>query len=277
MPPADRVATFDNDGTLWVERPAYIQLFFAMQRLKEMAAADPTLLDKPSYQAAVSGDLKYFVGLYPGDLPSLMQVLFDSHAGMSQKDFERLAYDFLTNHRHPDYGVPYKQCIYQPMTELIDFLKDNGFKVYIASAGGMSFMRTISEEIYQIPRENVIGSNITFEIGRVEGKLTLLRKAGLVDPVDDGPGKPVNIELHIGRPPILAVGNSDGDIEMLEHAESSGLPFLNILLHHDDPVREYAYDQGAERALKMAKEQGWKIISMKKDWGRVFAFDEEFI
>jgi phosphoserine phosphatase len=274
VPPADRVATFDNDGTLWVEKPAYIQLFFAIQRLKEMAIADPTLRDKPAFQAAATGDMGYFAGLYPGDMPALMQAVFDSHAGMSQREFERLANDFLSNARHPRFGVPYKRCLYQPMLELMAYLQANRFKVFIASAGGMSFMRTVSEEVYRVPRENVIGSNITFEVGREDGKLILLRKPGLVDPPDDGPGKPVNIELHIGRPPILTGGNSNGDIEMLEFAEASGKPFLNLLLHHDDAEREYAYDGGAEKALRLARERGWTVISMKDDFRAVFPFQE---
>lgn len=273
VPPVERVATFDNDGTLWVEKPAYIQLIFAIQRLKEMSKADPGLLDRPAFQAAARDDMGYFGALYPGDIPALMQAIFDSHAGMSQRQFERLAYDFLSNARHPRFGVPYKLCIYQPMLELMTYLKGNGFKVYIASAGGMSFMRTVSEEIYGVSRENVIGSNITFEIGREDGKLILLRKPGLVDPPDDGPGKPVNIELHIGRPPIVAGGNSKGDIEMLEFAEASGLPFLNLLLHHDDAEREYAYDGGAEKALRLAEEHGWTVISMKNDFRTVFPFE----
>jgi len=272
LPLPERVATFDNDGTLWVEKPAYIQLFFAIQRLKDMAEADPGLLNQPSFQAAAAGDLGYFAGLYPADLPALMQIVFDSHAGMSQPEFERLAYDFLSNAHHPHIGVPYKQCIYQPMLELMAYLQVNGFRVFIASAGGMSFMRTISEEVYRIPRENVIGSNITFEVGRRDGKLTLMRRPGLVDPPDDGPGKPVNIELHIGRPPILAGGNSNGDIEMMEYAEVSGKPFLNLLVHHDDAEREYAYDGGAERALRLAKERSWTVVSMKDDFRSVFPF-----
>lgn len=270
VPAAERVATFDNDGTLWVEKPAYIQLFFAIQRLKDMGEVDPTLLEKPAFKAAAIGDIGYFAGLYPGDIPALMQIIYDSHAGMSQREFERLAYGFLSNTRHPRFGVPYKQCVYQPMLELMAYLKENDFKIFIASAGGMSFMRVVSEEIYQVPRENVIGSNITFEVGRENGKLILLRKPGLVDPPDDGPGKPVNIELHIGLPPILAAGNSDGDIEMLEFAEASGKPFLNLLLHHDDDEREYAYDHGAEKALQLAGERGWTVISIKHDFRQVF-------
>jgi phosphoserine phosphatase len=272
VPPPERVAVFDNDGTLWCEKPAYIQLFFAIARLKQMAGADATLLDKPAFKAAATDDMGYFAALYPDNMPALMQVVFDSHAGMPQAEFEKLAHDYLDHARHPRFGVPYKQCVYQPMVELLDYLRSQGFKVFITSAGGMSFVRTVSEEIYRIPRENVIGSNVTFEVGRQGERLVLLRKPGLVDPPDDGPGKPVNIELHIGRPPIMAAGNANGDVEMCEFAQAAGGPFLNLLVHHDDAEREYAYDQGAEKALQLAGKRGWQVVSMKDDWQTVFAF-----
>ncbi len=203
-----------------------------------------------------------------------MQVVFDSHAGMPQPEFEQMAYDYLSHSLHPRFGVPYKQCVYQPMVELLDYLRSRSFKVFIASAGGMSFVRTVSEEIYRIPRENVIGSNVTFEVDRQGGRLVLLRRPGLVDPPDDGPGKPVNIALHIGRPPILAAGNANGDVEMLEFAQATGGPFLNMLLHHDDAEREYAYDQGAEKALQLAAERGWQVVSMRNDWQTIFTFED---
>ena len=273
VPPAERIVTIDNDGTLWCEKPGYIQLFFAIARLKQMVEADPTLLERSAFKAAATDDIGYFATLYPGNMTALMQVVFDSHAGMSQPEFEQMAYDFLSKSLHPRFGVPYKQCVYQPMVELVDTLRSYDFKVFIASAGGMSFVRTVSEEIYRIPRENVIGSNVTFEVDRQEGRLVLLRKPGLVDPPDDGPGKPVNIELHIGRPPIMAIGNANGDIEMMEFAQAADRPYLNLLLRHDDAEREYEYHHGAEKALQMAAEQGWQVVSMKSDWQTIFAFE----
>jgi hypothetical protein len=273
VPPTERVATFDNDGNLWCEKPAYIQLFFAIQRLKELALADASLMDKPAFRAAATDDMAYFASLYPSDMPALIQTIYDSHAGMSQQAFQQLAYDFLSTARHPRFKVLFKQCVYQPMVELLHFVRDSGFKVFIVSAGGMSFVRTVSEEIYDLPRENVIGSNVTFELERKNDNIVLQRKPGLVDPVDDGPGKPVNIELHIGRPPILASGNSNGDLEMFEYAQSSSKPFLNLLLRHDDTEREYAYDQGAEKAQQAAGQRGWTVISMKEDWKSVFAWN----
>jgi phosphoserine phosphatase len=271
LAPADRVATFDNDGTLWCEKPAYPQFVFAMQRLKQLAVETPELATQPAYKAAIEDDLSYFTKLYPGDVPNLMKVLFDTHAGMRQEEFKLMAVEFLSNVQHPRFGVPFKECTYQPMVELIRYLQANEFKVYIVSAGGMSFVRSVSEEIYNIPKENVIGSSISFEVGKEEDRLVLLRKPGLVEPMDEGPGKPINIELHIGRPPILAAGNSNGDIEMLEFAESSGKPFLNLLVHHDDSKREYAYDEGAERALRLADDRGWTVINMRNDFRHIFA------
>lgn len=272
--PAERVATFDNDGNLWNEKPTYIQLFFAINRLKEMAQADASLKDKRAFKAAVEGDMAYFADLYSNEKPALMKIIFDSHAGISQKEFQQLTYEFLSTERHPRFNVPFKQCIYQPMVELLQFLKSNNFKVFVVSAGGMSFVRTVSEEIYDLPRENVIGSNVTFKLVREDDKMLLQRKPGLIEPIDEGPGKPVNIELHIGRPPILASGNSNGDFEMFEYtqAQASGRLFLNLLLRHDDAEREYAYDQGAEKAQQAAGQRGWTVISMKDDWKTVFAW-----
>ena len=269
--PADRIATFDNDGTLWCEKPTYPQFVFAMQRLKQLAEKSPELSDQPAHKAALEGDLGFFTKLYPEEIPVLMKILFDTHAGMPQSEFDVMALAFLSDALHPRFGVPFKQCTYKPMVEVLHHLQANDFKVYIASAGGMSFVRSISEEIYDIPKENVIGSSISFEVDRRENKLVLLRRPGLIEPLDEGPGKPINIELHVGRPPILAVGNSDGDIEMLEYAASDVMPNLSLLLHHDDAEREYAYDEGAERALRLADDRGWPVISMKNDFRHIFA------
>ena len=239
-----------------------------------MAEVDPSLMDKPAFKAAVEDDMSYFASLYPDNVPALLEVIFESHAGMSQREFQDMAYKFLSTAKHPRFNVPFKQCFYQPMVEVLHYVRDSGFKVYIVSGGGMSFIRTVSEEIYDVPRENVIGSNITFEPVRDDGDFYLQRKPGLVEPIDDGPGKPINIELHIGRAPILASGNSNGDYEMFEYteAQAKGRPFLNLLLRHDDGDREYAYDEGAEKAQKTAGERGWNVISMKNDWKTIFAW-----
>ena len=212
VPVEDRIATFDNDGCCWNEKPAYIQLFFSLARLKRMATDDPALRDKPHFRAAYEGDMDYFAQLDPhagGDVKQLMQVVFDSHAGMTQDEFEPMVREFMTTARHPRFGVPFIQMIYQPIVELINFLHDQEFKVFLCSAGGMTFMRAASEEVYGIPKERVIGSNISFETKMTDEGPVIIRKPGIIEPIDDGPGKPINIELHIGRKPILAAGNSD--------------------------------------------------------------------
>jgi hypothetical protein len=260
----------DNDGTLWCEKPAYIQLFFAIHRLKELAAADLSLLKQPSYKAAAAGDLAYFASLYPGNLTELRQLLFDTHAGMTQAEFEAQAVTFLSQAIHPQFDVPFKQLTYQPMIQLIRYLEAHDFRVFIATAGGMSFVRPVTEEIYGISRERVIGSNITFETRMTDQGPVLYRKPGLIDPIGDGPGKPVNIELHIGRKPILAAGNADGDVHMLWYSQTNPYRSLQLLLHHDDAGREYAYNEGAEKALQIAAERHWQVISMQQDFALVF-------
>lgn len=273
VPEIERITILDNDGTMWVEKPAYIQIFFAIERLKQLVEADPELLNQPRFKAAATGDMAYFSRLDPhtgGNVKELMKIIFDSHAGMSQDNFMLIAKEFLETARHPRFGVLFKDLTYKPMIELVHYLGDNGFKVFLASGGGMSFMRTVSEEIYNIPRERVIGSNIAFETRLNDEGPVVFRKPGLVDPIDDGPGKPVNIELHIGRKPILAAGNSDGDLHMLWLAQKSGHRSLSLLLRHDDAKREYAYDEGSEKTLQMAEERGWIVISMKDDWKTVF-------
>lgn len=272
VPVADRIAVFDNDGTLWCEKPAYIQLYFAIQRLKDLAEIDPALLEQPGYKAAMAGDLAYFASIYPGNIPELAKLVFDSHAGMTQAEFEDQVKSFFSQGIHPRFGVPFKQLTYQPMTELIRYLEAHNFSVFIASAGGMSFMRPVVEEIYGIKRERVIGSNITFETHMTDKGPVLYRKPGMIDPLSDGPGKPVNIELHIGRKPILAVGNSDGDLHMLWYSETHCYKSLQLLVHHDDPEREYAYDNGAEKVLQLASDRNWQLVSMKKDFMCVFPF-----
>ena len=273
VPPSDRIAVFDNDGTLWVERPTYIQALFAIHRLKQIAENDPKLMNQPDYKAAATGDLDYFAKFLPpasGDFKHLLKVIFDSHAGMPQDDFTQMAKTFLETKKHPRFGRPLKELTYKPMVELVRYLGANDFKVFIASAGGMSFVRSVSEEIYGIPRERVIGSNIAFETKMTADGPVLIRKQGLVDPIDDGVGKPVNIELHIGHKPIMAAGNSDGDLPMLWLAEKSGYRSLSLLVHHDDAEREYLYGTGSEKTLNMAAERGWIVVSIKNDWKTIF-------
>jgi hypothetical protein len=201
-----------------------------------------------------------------------MQVIFDSHAGMPQDEFEPMVREFMTTAKDPRFGVPFIKTIYQPMVELIDFLHDQEFKVFLCSAGGITFMRAASEEIYGIPKERVIGSNISFETKMTDDGPVVLRKPGIIEPIDDGPGKPINIELHIGRKPIIAGGNSDGDLHMLWLAQTGSYPSLSLLVNHDDAEREYEYDIGAEKTLQMAPERGWTVVSMKNDWKKIFGW-----
>ena len=219
--------------------------------------------------------MDYFARLDPhagGDVQELMQVIFDSHAGMPQDEFVPMVREFMATAKHPRFGVPFKQMVYQPMVELIHFLHDNEFKVFLCSAGGMTFMRSVSEEIYGISMERVIGSNISFETKMTGDGPVVVRKPGIIEPIDDGPGKPINIELHIGRKPIIAGGNSDGDLHMLWLAQTGSYPSLSLLVHHDDAEREYEYDIGSEKTLQMAPERGWNVVSMKDDWKSVFAW-----
>ena len=284
VPPSARIATFDNDGTLWCEKPYLIEIAFALHRMIARAEADPRLRERQPYKALLAGDFSGFAHLLPhhisdvlrlgAAMPEMLTLIYQSHVGMSQAVFEREAAAFFAEARHPRFGVPYEQTVYQPMLELVRFLQGQGFKVYVSSAGGMGFMRVVSEELYGIPRENVIGSDVRLKFQMGPNGPELIRVAGINEPIDDGAGKPINIELHIGRWPILACGNANGDIEMLQLAQGAGPRHLCLLLRHDDPDREYAYDTHAEKAHAVASSVGWHVVSMKNDFRRVFAFHE---
>ncbi|MFN8496972.1 MAG: haloacid dehalogenase-like hydrolase [Anaerolineae bacterium] len=284
VPPPARIATFDNDGTLWCEKPYLIEIAFALQRLIARAQADPALRERQPYKALLAGDLSGFAHHLPhhisdalrlgAAMPEMLKLVYQTHVGMSQAVFEREAAAFFAEARHPRFGVPYKEVVYQPMLELVRLLQAQGFKVYVSSAGGMGFMRVVSEELYNIPRENVIGSDVRLKYHMGPHGPELMRVAWVDEPIDDGAGKPVNIELHIGRWPILAFGNANGDIEMLQLAQGSGPRHLCLLLRHDDPQREYAYDTHAEKAHAMAQAAGWRVVSMKDDFRTVFAFQQ---
>ena len=271
VPPAERIATFDNDGTLWCERPLYVQFMGALDFLAVRAEVDVSLRDRQPYKAAYEKDMDW-LSIYTSNekLPELVGMLIQSAAGETQAEFEERASLWLRSAHHPRFDTLYTELIYQPMVELLDYLRACAFRVFICSGGGMDYVRLVSEELYGVPRENVIGSNmkLTWEY-REEGPV-LVRQAGIVDPFNDGPGKPVNIQLHVGRPPILAAGNSNGDIAMMEFTAASGRPYLNLLVHHDDAEREYAYNDSAERALDLAAERRWTVISMQEDWKEVF-------
>jgi phosphoglycolate phosphatase-like HAD superfamily hydrolase len=270
--PEDRIAVFDNDGTLWCEKPAYIQLDFILRRLIERVAQDPPLLRQPPYAAAKNGDLAWFGDVvaqhYQGDdtnLNELVGAVLDAFQGMTVEDHADRVRAFFADARHPSLLRPYTECSYVPMVGLLRYLEANGFTNYIASGGGRDFMRPIAAELYQIPPERVIGSSIGLDF--FDGNLLTTSRPEFLN---DGPQKPARIWERVGRRPILAAGNSNGDIEMLDYADAGGGPALALLVHHNDSEREFAYDSGAERAIERARSRGWTVASMRDDWGTVF-------
>ena len=271
MPAPARIATFDNDGTLWCEQPLQAQVFFARDRLKELAAKDPTMKDRQPYKAFLELDLKTLQEL---GKQAVFEVAFATHSGGTQDEFDRTARGWLASARHPKLGRLFTQCVYQPQLELLDYLRANGFKTFIVSGGGIDLMRAFAEEVYGIPPEQVIGSSVKtrFEVRGDHGVLVKLAELGSFD---DREVKPQNIQLHIGRRPILAFGNSDGDLAMLRYVKSGDGPRLALLLHHDDAEREFAYDRDFKlsplaEALDRAAEYGITVASMRRDWKTVF-------
>ena len=275
--PEARVAVFDNDGTLWCEKPAYIQLDFLVRRLAEKATGDSSLAEEQPYKAALSGDLSWFGAAitkhYQGDdsaLKVLSGAVMSLHESMNVEDHATLIGAFFAEAKHPTLNRPYQECIYAPMVELLRYLEGHGFTCYIVSGGGRDFMRPITSTIYDIPPERVVGSaqGLKFEGGDGHGDL-LIQPA--LDIWDDGPEKPVRIWSRIGRRPILSAGNSNGDDEMLMYSGRPGATALRLLVLHDDADREFAYTAGAERALEHAETYGWTVVSMKNDWATVFS------
>ena len=273
VPPAERIACFDNDGTLWCEHPVPPQIMTGMDGLALAVEQDPALAELPLVQAAVAKDLDALAPYMSNEgTLEMLDIMLGIAAGETQAELEARISAWLVEARHPRFGVPYTQMIFQPMLELLDYLRANDFRVFIVSGGGMDYMRIFSEEVYGVPRENVIGANFILSWEYRDGSPVMVRQAGMVEPYCDGPGKPINIQLHVGRPPILVGGNSNGDIEMMEFAAASGKPYLNLLLRHDDAEREYYSDFSSERAQKIAKKRSWTIISLKHDFKVVFPY-----
>ncbi len=275
--PEARIAVFDNDGTLWCEKPMYIQLDFIVRRLAEKAAAEPSLADRQPYRAAVAGDLIWFGGAitkhYQGDdadLKVMSAAVLALHEAMTTDEHRALITTFFVGAKHPTLGRPYQKCIYPAMVELLRYLEDNDFTCYIVSGGGRDFMRPVTSGLYGIPPERVVGSSqqLSFR-GNADGTGDVI-----IDPalefLDDGPVKPVRIWSRIGRRPILAAGNSNGDDEMLTYSGTPTTASLRLLVLHDDAEREFDYTAGAERALEHARQYGWTVISMRNDWNTVF-------
>ena len=276
VPPEERVAVFDNDGTLWCEKPMPIQLDFILRRLVAMADQDPTLRTRQPWQAAYTRDYGWLGGViakhYHGDdsdLPVLAAGVLQAFAGVTVEEFEAQADRFLRSTQHPTLGRPYLACGYAPMVELLSYLEARGFRNYIASGGGRDFMRPISQELYGVSRQRVIGSSVSLAYKEDGGGGTIVRKPE-ADFLDDGPEKPVRIWSRVGRRPLLAAGNSNGDIPMLQFAERPNRPSLRLLVLHDDSEREFDYLVGAEQALQLASTRGWTVVSIKDDWATVF-------
>ena len=275
VPPAERIATFDNDGTLWAEQPIYFQVQFAFDRVKALAPKHPEWKDKQPFKALLAGDMKTFTA---GGAKALAQVLAVSHSGMTTDEFKATIDDWLATAKHSRFKRAYTEVIYQPMMELLAYLRANGFKTFIVSGGGVEFMRAWAEKIYGIPPEQVVGS-MGKEKFELRNGMPVLVKLPAVDFIDDKEGKPIGIQKFIGRRPIFAFGNSDGDHQMLQWtAAGSGLRFMG-LVHHTDAEREWAYDRTShigklDKALDEANAKGWTVVDMKRDWKQVFPFDQ---
>jgi phosphoserine phosphatase len=259
VPPAERIAALDNDGTLWCEKPIYIQADFIFRRFKDMIRQDPERAREQPYKALVENDTEWLRDIY-AHVPEVLKGVTEAYAGITTEAFDAAVVEFFTSATHPTLGVPYTQVAYRPVPQLIELLQANDFQVYICSAGGRDFVRAVSEKVYGLSRDRVIGSATTLEYRDGD----LYRTAGVEQPIDDGPGKPVHVWTRTGRKPLLAGGNADGDVPMLETARFA------LLVNHDDAEREFAYDRGAEKALAAAKERGWTVISVKEDFATVF-------
>jgi phosphoglycolate phosphatase-like HAD superfamily hydrolase len=271
VPPAARIAVFDNDGTLWGEQPMYPQLAFALDRVKELAPEHPEWKDREPFKSALADDMK---GVAANGEKGLLELVAASHAGMTTEEFEAIVREWLSKAQHPTLGRAYTTMVYQPMLDLLAYLRANGFKTFIVSGGGIEFVRVFAEEVYGVPPEQVIGSSIVVKY-ESDAKAPKLDRLPEINFIDDKAGKPVGIHYHIGRRPIAAFGNSDGDFEMLEWTTTGPGQRLGVILHHDDAEREYAYDRDSSvgrlaRALDAAPKRGWTIVSMKNDWERIY-------
>jgi len=271
VPLDDRIAVFDNDGTLWTEQPNYVQGFFLLDRIRTLAPQHPEWKEQEPFASVLQGDLQRALA---GDTKAIESLLMATHAGMTTDEFEQIVTDWIRTAEHPVLKRPYTACVYQPMLELLRYLRATGFKTYIVSGGGVDFMRPWTEKIYGIPPEQVIGSSIRTKFELREGTPVILRLPE-VDFVDDGPGKPVGIQKFIGKRPIAAFGNSDGDLQMLQWVTAGeGLRF-GLIVHHTDEAREFAYDRDSrlgklDKALDEGNRKGWTITDMKKDWKTIY-------
>jgi len=273
VPPAERIATFDNDGTLWAEQPMYFQFLFALDRVKALAPQHPEWKDKEPFASLLKGDVK---GALAGGERAMIEIVMATHAGMTTAEFEQIVKNWIVTAKHPVTKRPFTEMVYQPMLELLAYLRANGFKTFIVSGGGIEFMRPWTEKVYGIPPEQVVGSSIKTKFELRDGKPVLTRLPEL-NFVDDNVGKPVGINQHIGRRPIAAFGNSDGDLQMLQWTTAGTGARFALIVHHTDAVREWAYDRQSsigklDKALDEARARGWTLVDMKRDWKVIFPF-----
>jgi phosphoglycolate phosphatase-like HAD superfamily hydrolase len=269
--PADRIATFDNDGTLWSEQPIYFQFQFALDRVKALAPQHPEWKDQEPFNHLLAGDMKAFLA---GGEKSLLAIVAAAHSDITTEEFNQVVKEWLATARHPKTGRPYNEMVYQPMLEVLAYLRANGFKTFIVSGGGVEFMRAFAEKAYGIPPEQVVGSQGKLKY-EVRDGVPVLVKLPEVQFIDDGPGKPAGIQTFIGRRPIAAFGNSDGDREMLEWTTAGKGTRFGLIVHHTDAEREWAYDRTShigklDKALDQAKEKKWTVVDMKKDWKTIY-------
>jgi phosphoglycolate phosphatase-like HAD superfamily hydrolase len=274
VPEPERIAVFDNDGTLWAEQPLYFQFVFALDRVKALAAKHPEWKEKEPFKSVLASDLK---SVLAGGEHALVELVMATHGGTTTEEFEQVVKDWIAAAKHPRFNRPYTECVYQPMLELLEYLRANGFKTYIVSGGGVEFMRPWVERVYGIPPEQVVGSTIKVKYEVRQGTPVLARLPE-INFIDDKAGKPVGIHYHIGRRPIAAFGNSDGDFQMLEWTTSGPGPRFGMIVHHDDAEREWAYDRKSsigklDRGLDEAPKRGWLVVSMQRDWKFIFPFE----
>lgn len=276
VPPAKRIAVFDNDGTLWSEKPAYFQLLFAIDRIKTLASQHPEWKTQQPFKAVLENDME---AVAAAGEKGLIQFLMASHAGMTTDEFEQIVTEWVATARHPKFKRPYTDLVFQPMLELLAHLRANGFKTFIVSGGGIEFMRPFTEKVYGIPPEQVIGSSIKTEFEFRDGKPVLVRLPEIFF-IDDKAGKPVGIQKFIGRRPIAAFGNSDGDLQMLQWTTAGKGKRFGLIVHHTDSEREWAYDRKSHvgrlsKALDQAQTKGWVVVDMKRDWKVIYPFQSE--
>jgi hypothetical protein len=270
----DRIAVFDNDGNLWSEQPAYFQLFFAIDRIKAMAPEHPEWKTEMPFKALLEGDMGAFAAT---GMKGIMKLIMTTHAGMTTDEFEQTVKDWMATATHPRFNRHYNELVYQPMLELLEYLRAHEFKTFIVSGGGIEFMRPWAEEAYGIPKDQIVGSSIKTEFVIEDGKPVIMRLPE-IDFIDDKEGKPVGINRFIGRKPIFCSGNSDGDLQMMQYTASGPGKRMMLYLHHTDSIREWAYDRDSHigqfnKGLDEAMERGWTLIDMKKDWKVVYPFE----